>query len=315
MLYGIIGVCVAIIIVLLFLLNRKIYIDKSNLEKNQNMVRELEKQEHNLNNRITDANQKYQHIINEYNAAVATQQDKLDELFLKRQTELDNTFAAKRKEQELILENKKKDVQEELFKVTNAYNEIVQEYNEKSQLIEIEFNLKRQQFDAILAPLQQYEKDKQDKLYYTIQVPEEYREDIDFLLTNVSQKVQHPDIISKLVWTEYIKPNIDETFKRIAIEAKPGIYKITNINTGKAYIGKSTDVKKRLTDHFKSSVGIKSIADQAVHHAILKEGIWNWSLEIITYCEKEQLNELEKYYIDFFKTQTFGYNKNAGGGG
>ena len=182
-------------------------------------------------------------------------------------------------------------------------------------MIEIEFNLKQQQFDAILAPLQQYEKDKQDKLYYTIQVPEEYREDIDFLLTNVSQKVQHPDIISKLVWTEYIKPNIDETFKRIAIEAKPGIYKITNINTGKAYIGKSTDVKKRLTDHFKSSVGIKSIADQAVHHAILKEGIWNWSLEVITYCEKEQLNELEKYYIDFFKTQTFGYNKNAGGGG
>lgn len=315
MLYGIIGICIVVIIILLFLLNRKIYIDKSEIKQNQEYVKELEKQEHNLSNKIADATQKYKHIIDEYNEAVANQQDKLDDLFSIQQAELDNTFAAKRKEQELILENKKKDVQEEILKITDAYNGAVQEYNEKCQLIEMEFNLKRRQFDAILAPLQQYEKDKQDKIYYTIQVPEEYREDIDFLLTNVSQKVQHPDIISKLVWTEYIKPNIDETFKRIAIEAKPGIYKITNINTGKAYIGKSTDVKKRLTDHFKSSVGIKSIADQAVHHAILKEGIWNWSLEIITYCEKEQLNELEKYYIDFFKTQTFGYNKNAGGGG
>jgi len=73
--------------------------------------------------------------------------------------------------------------------------------------------------------------------------------------------VQHPDIISKLIWAEYIKPNLDETFKRVGIEAKPGIYKITNIDSGKAYIGKSTDIKKRIADHFKSTVGIKSIAD------------------------------------------------------
>ena len=302
-------------LILLFLLNRKVYIDKSEIKQNQEYVKELEKQEYNLSNRIADATQKYKHIIEEYNEAVTNQQDKLDDLFSIRQAELENTFAAKRKEQELILENKKKDVQEEILKITDAYNSAVQEYNEKCQLIEIEFNLKQQEFDALLAPLKQYEKDKQEKLYYTIQIPDEYKDDIDFLLTVVSQKVQHPDIISKLVWAEYIKPNIDETFKRVGIEAKPGIYKITNTDSGKAYIGKSTDVKKRLMDHFKSSVGIKSIADQAVHHAILKEGIWNWSLEIITYCEKEQLNELEKYYIDFFQTQTYGYNKNAGGGG
>jgi len=82
-----------------------------------------------------------------------------------------------------------------------------------------------------------------------------------------------------------------------------------------AYIGKSTDVKKRIADHFKSSIGIKSIADQAVHHAILKEGFWNWTIEVITYADKDQLNELEKYYIEFFKTQEYGYNKNSGGGG
>ena len=154
---------------------------------------------------------------------------------------------------------------------------------------------------------------QEERLFYTVQTPEEYREDIDFLLTTVSQKVQHPDIISKLIWAEYIKPYIDETFKRIAIKDEPGIYKLTNINNGKAYVGKSTNVKKRIADHFKSAIGIQAIADQRVHHEMLKTGIWNWTIEIITYCEKEKLSELEKYYIDFFKTQEWGYNRNAGG--
>jgi len=81
------------------------------------------------------------------------------------------------------------------------------------------------------------------------------------LLTTVAGKVQHPDIISKLVWTEYVKPNIEDTFKRIEIKAEPGIYKLTSLINGKCYIGKSTNVKSRIADHFKSVVGIKSIAD------------------------------------------------------
>jgi predicted GIY-YIG superfamily endonuclease len=64
-----------------------------------------------------------------------------------------------------------------------------------------------------------------------------------------------------LVWTEYVKPNIEETFKRIEIKPEAGIYKLTSLINNKCYIGKSTDVKKRITDHFKSTIGIKSIAD------------------------------------------------------
>lgn len=88
--------------------------------------------------------------------------------------------------------------------------------------------------------------DKQARLFYTIQVPEEYHSDIDYLLTTVSQKIQHPDVINKLVWTEYFKSSMDDTIKRVGIKDEPGIYKITNINNGKSYIGKSTNVKKRL---------------------------------------------------------------------
>ena len=173
----------------------------------------------------------------------------------------------------------------------------------------------QEKLESIQQALRQQEMEKQERLFYTIQLSEEFQEDIEYLLTTVSDKVKHPDIISKLVWQEYVKPNLDNTFKRIEIKTEPGIYKLTSLANGMAYVGKSTDVKKRIADHFKSSIGIKSIADQAVHHAILKEGFWNWTIEILTYCEKERLNELEKYYIEFFKSQEFGYNKNSGGGG
>jgi len=75
-------------------------------------------------------------------------------------------------------------------------------------------------------------------------------------LTTVAEKVQHPDIISKLVWNEYVKNYLADTFKRIDIKEEPGIYKLTSLVNGKSYVGKSTNVKKRIQDHFKSVVGI-----------------------------------------------------------
>ena len=192
------------------------------------------------------------------------------------------------------------------IKVTTSLQ--TQEYQKQAEQ-------EKEKLNGIISSLAQYEKEQQEKLFYTIQLQPEYYEDIEFLLTTVAAKVQHPDIISKLVWAEYVKPNLDNTFKRLDIKPEPGIYKLTSLQNGKCYIGKSTNVKNRIADHFKSVVGIKSIADQAVHHAILKEGFWNWTIEVITYCDKEKLSELEKYYIDFFKAQEFGYNKNSGGGG
>ena len=237
----------------------------------------------------------------------------MEEQRQKRQAELDNTLNEKQWYYERLLQDTidRCALQDEAIKEASEtkWRESIDKINEYNKAIADA----KEKFEGIERALMAYAREKEEKLFYTIQLPEEYHEDIEFLLTTVASKVQHPDIISKLVWAEYVKPNLDETFKRIQIKAEPGIYKLTNIDSGKAYIGKSTNVKTRIADHFKSSVGIKSIADQAVHHAILKEGFWNWQIEIITYCEKDQLSELEKYYINFFDTQTYGYNRNAGG--
>ena len=318
----IINIILAIVIfVLIIKIIHQKKIDTTEYNEFQSKFSDLKARYSEVEKNLDNAQKKYSKIISDYQEATSESQEQLDELFKKqkekRQKELDEYFNTQWEQNQEQLELKKAAAEksnEEYINDMRAATQVLKEQNDAIQKNTQEMiDYARNKFEAILEPLKQYEKDKLEKLFYTIQIPEEYREDIDFLLTTVNQKVRHPDIISKLVWSEYVRPYILDTFKRVGIEAKPGIYKITNINTGKPYIGKSTDIKKRLADHFKSAVGIQSIADQAIHHAILNEGIWNWSIEYIIYCDKDKLNELEKYYIDFFKTQEFGYNKSSGG--
>ncbi len=332
MLYALIG-CLIVIGFLGFKLFQKQTIDTTQRNKLADEVQELHSQVYQANNDLVNLKEKTEYekykldeCKKDLQAALDVYQDltdnklkeidaSIEEQRLKRQEELEQAFADKQAYYNKLLED--------TINQCNLQDETVKEASEikwREAMEQIEKYNKsiaeaKDRFESIERALKQYDAEQQAKLFYTIQLPEEFQEDIEFLLTTVAAKVQHPDIISKLVWQEYVKPNLENTFKRIEIKSESGIYKLTSLINGKCYIGKSVDVKKRIADHFKSVVGIKSIADQAVHHAILKEGFWNWQIEIITYCEKDQLNDLEKYYIEFFKSQEFGYNKNSGGGG
>lgn len=147
-----------------------------------------------------------------------------------------------------------------------------------------------------------------------VQISLTTREDIDFMLNYVSSRLKNPAIISKLIWSEYFqKPTNDMLDFVLPSRDCAGIYKITNDETKEAYIGRSVSVRKRLTDHIKSALGIDTIADQHVHQVMREKGIWNFTFELIEECSREKLNEREKYYIEFFHTDQYGYNQKAGG--
>lgn len=323
------GILLIIIILLIIKQNNKSVIDRSEAEKYQQELAQLrdEKQaliddiKENSESLIADYQDKISEIQSKYREALNKKAQDLDLYFenqkTTRQSEMDTDFERLWREKEEVLKSKyiefEREELEREHKTRQETQAIIDSARESQENILAETRIQQERFEGLLQPLKQYEMEQQERLFYTIQVPDEYKEDINFLITTVSQKVQHPDIINKLVWAEYVKPYIDDTFKRVGIEDKPGIYKITNIDTGKCYIGKSTNVKKRIIDHFKSSIGLASIAHQEVHDAIYKLGFWNWTIEVIIYCDKEQLSELEKYYIDFFKSQEWGYNKKQGG--
>lgn len=338
------GILLIIIIILIVNKNKQVAINKADLEVYQEKINQLKNQKQDL---LVDVNAQ-QKIIEEnnykiklikdeinkvelqYNNAIRDRTKELDtyfdELREQRQQNLDETFEKAKKDNENAIklqyenlittyEGYQNEAAERADCAVRASKEIIAEAYERATNAIEGAKEEEEKFEAILIPLQQYEKDRQERLFYTIQVPDEYKEDINFLINIASQKVQHPDIINKLVWSEYVKPYLDDTFKRIGIKDQPGIYKLTNLESGKSYIGKSTNVKKRIADHYKASIGIKSIAWQAVHDEIWRTGYWNWTIEVIIYCDKDKLSELEKYYINFFKTNSFGFNRTSGGEG
>ena len=319
-------VCIFLLIPLVFLYckyREKQQLDYEERNKLNTEVELLKAERKNLNSDIEELYKKSEVAIERYNNSLRDKSEELELYFAaqkkRRQQILDEDLEQRKLDGEtrldLHIQQLTQQAQDKVNKAEEEARKKIENWEETQANVLEETNKCLARFEGVVNTLALYEKERQAQLFYTIQLQEEFRDDIEYLLTAVAAKVQHPDIISKLVWAEYVKPNLDATFKRLEIKPESGIYKLTSLETGKSYIGKSTDVKKRIADHFKSAVGIKSIADQAVHHAILKEGFWNWSIEVIIYCDKDKLNELEKYYIDFFKTQEFGYNKNSGGGG
>ena len=95
------------------------------------------------------------------------------------------------------------------------------------------------------------------------------------------------------------------------------IYKITNLVNDKKYIGKTTlTIEARWKKHCYEVYRNKY--QYTLYKAIRKYGIENFSIEQIEEVEDIQLNEREKYWIQYFNTYSGngkGYNDTYGGEG
>ena len=88
-----------------------------------------------------------------------------------------------------------------------------------------------------------------------------------------------------------------------------GIYKIENIKSKKVYIGQSVNIYKRWNKH-------TSLLNKNLHPNIYLQNAWNkygkqnFKFEIIEICEtREQLNERETYWKNFFDPNTYNLGK------
>ena len=90
-----------------------------------------------------------------------------------------------------------------------------------------------------------------------------------------------------------------------------GIYKIINKINGKCYIGQSTQIEKRWSKHKNTSHNQTSKAyDYPLYRAFRKYGIENFSFEILEECSNLELNEKEKYWINYYNPE-YNYQYNS----
>jgi len=107
------------------------------------------------------------------------------------------------------------------------------------------------------------------------------------------------------------------------------IYMIINLINTKIYIGQVVSHRKnrgkyrpfgfrgRLKDHISEAVCQTKVKQSTyLNNAIRKNGVDNFSVELIRRCERSEMDFYEQYYIDYYQTMfPNGYNLTIGGAG
>lgn len=93
------------------------------------------------------------------------------------------------------------------------------------------------------------------------------------------------------------------------VKDSPGIYEIFNKVNGKRYVGQSTKLKRRLQKHLRELKHSRH-SNKHLQAAFNKYGEDKFSFEPIEYCDVEDLDSRENYYIGLFNSgdKEHGYN-------
>lgn len=207
--------------------------------------------------------------------------------------------------------------QEELFKqeyltlMEDLTNELRNELLQKQENLD---DIKKQINDigSIFAAAVEANKRKQEMLeqenFYRLQLSEEDLEEV-YKLKDISKFLRNKEPLNKVIWKVYYeKPYTDLIGRVIGNKQKTGIYKITNIKNQMCYVGQAVDVSNRWKQHIKRGLGAETPTKNKLYPVMAKEGVENFTFELIEECSPAQLNDREKYWQEFFKAKEFGYS-------
>lgn len=214
---------------------------------------------------------------------------------------LDDSYIEKEKEYDNLIQN--------LESIYNSkQEELRQQYLKEINELEV---VRKTREAAVAAQVR--EKEIKEKLtFYCLNPSTQDIYDIQ-TLNAIKPKLHNPRILSMLIWSTFFQKDMTSLCNRIlGTDKKTGIYKITNQLNDMCYIGQSVDIANRWKDHAKHGLGIDAPASNKLYTDMQEEGIWNFSWELLEECSREQLNEKERYYIELYQSENFGYNSTKG---
>lgn len=149
--------------------------------------------------------------------------------------------------------------------------------------------------------------------FYKIEINNRDLKDIQEL-EKIKDSIYNPDILAKLIWTTYFQKATNDLCNRVlGTKIKCGIYKITNRENEKCYIGQSVNIADRWKSHIKCGLGIDASSTNKLYNEMQKYGVWNFTFELLEECNKADLNEREKFWISMYQADKFGLNSTRGG--
>lgn len=91
-----------------------------------------------------------------------------------------------------------------------------------------------------------------------------------------------------------------------------GIYMIKNLINGRIYIGQSRHISERIKTH-KKDLRNGYHHNEHLQNAYNKYGLDNFSFELVESCSIEDLDERERFWIEYYGSFESGYNLTSGG--
>lgn len=284
---------------------------------------------HKAQKRLTELDEITKQRNEEFRKANRKLEQNFHDLHAKRDAVLQelNTISSLLDRERYYLKKNKEDAEQSLRHYLTMYTETLEQAYQEAEdrhdkavaKLTLEFHNVNAELDKLKATRQATieaalrEKEIKDKLHFYCLTPKTLDLNDIQALGRIKPQLNNPRILSMLIWSTYFQKDMTALCNRIlGLNTVTGIYKITNQQNQKCYIGQSVDVSKRWKDHAKCGLGIDTPAGNKLYKDMQEYGIWNFSWELLEACPREQLNEKEKHYINLYQSQDFGYNSTKG---
>lgn len=162
--------------------------------------------------------------------------------------------------------------------------------------------------EAAVAASKRAEEIKTQADFYKIQLSEADLEEIH-MLRNIAPYLRDQEPLNKVIWKVYYeKPTTDLIGRVVGAGVHTGIYKITNLDNDKCYVGQAANIADRWKQHIKRGIGAETPTRNKLYPAMIAIGVERFSFEIVEECGRDQLDAREDYWQDYFKAKEFGYS-------
>ena len=198
--------------------------------------------------------------------------------------------------------------QENVEAFKKQYEETVAHFMEQYRQMADNVRNMRAINDAAILAAKRAEEMKTAKDFYRIQLDDIDIEEIK-ALRSIEHLLRDKEPLNKVIWKCYYeKPTTDLIGRVIGGGVHTGIYKITEIETGKCYVGQAANLADRWKQHIKRGVGADTPTRNKLYPAMIAAGPENFTFEVIEECSRALLDEREDYWQDYFKAKEFGYS-------
>lgn len=306
-------------------LKATIELDTQTREENAKIIEESQRllqTQNQLNEKISNLNNDYNSLIKEIDFLKDKkkilddnyQQASLNaEMYCQKANELaSEKFAQSAEQMAQKYQQAEDNYQQEYLKAieesTKEYTNLIIQKQEELNKISQELVEAKAKQNAIVEANKRAEEVKQKEQFYKLNLSEIDIEEIK-KLRSIIPYLRSAEPINKVIWKVYYEKSYTDLIGRVIGQGiHTGIYKITNIENQKCYIGQAVNIADRWKQHIKRGVGAEAPTRNKLYPVMYELGPEQFTFEILEECDKSLLDSREDYWQEFYQAKEFGYS-------